>query len=374
MTLLSGRYRLGDVVYGDATIAVHKGFDQLLNRAVTIELVRAGRPDDQTGPALRDKGRRMATRELPHVAALYDQGDEAGQSYLIYEEMVGAPLSVVAPLQPSEIVTLIGAVATTLRIARRDDGHVPRLDPSSVRFGEGRVQIINWGLTPEPTDDLAALTTLLALAATGSERGHSNVAVAPPVMRVVRQALDGQFTSVDHLKQELCLAAARSEEQTMAIPRAGPTLLVTDQRGGPRPSAQANERRRRPILWSLIGLLILLGLAGGSLWLRERLAVGDPQPDTGQIVAEPEVGDEPTPPMDAEEALPRTPYVVSPVGQRRLNVRSDPGEDAPVIGRLTRGTVVDVIGEPVQSGSYNWVRVEAEGISGWCILEGLRPQ
>ena len=68
-SVLAGRYHVGEPVYSDGTVTIYRGYDQLLNRAVGLELLDASlSPDLET--SLQDKARRMALAELPHVAAL----------------------------------------------------------------------------------------------------------------------------------------------------------------------------------------------------------------------------------------------------------------------------------------------------------------
>jgi eukaryotic-like serine/threonine-protein kinase len=116
---LSGRYQLAEAAYGDASVVVHRGYDQLLNRNVAIELPHPGQPNAHIDTMLREKARRMAIGELPFVAALYDQGDEADRPYLILEELVGEPLSDTAPLPPSAVVELFSSLATTVRSSQQ---------------------------------------------------------------------------------------------------------------------------------------------------------------------------------------------------------------------------------------------------------------
>lgn len=81
-----------------------------------------------------------------------------------------------------------------------------------------------------------------------------------------------------------------------------------------------------------------------------------------------------TAPTAAATATQGRPYIVTTANQQRLFVRSSPGRNNPEVGQLNAGTVVRVIGEPVVSDGLTWVRIEAEGLTGWCVLGALRPQ
>src|SRR3712207_6439076 len=147
MIILSGRYLVGELVYGDPAVAVHRGHDQVLDRAVTIELLQPG-AGAEVATALRDKARRMALVELPHVAALYDQGDEEGRPYLVLEELLGEALADVAPLPSAGAASLVSSLATTLAAAHERRAPVPRVDRGSVRVvDDDRIQIIDWGVS-----------------------------------------------------------------------------------------------------------------------------------------------------------------------------------------------------------------------------------
>ena len=378
MNILSGRYRLGDVVYGDAVVAVHRGQDQLLNRTVSIEISRPDHPDETVSAALRDKARRMALAELPHLAALYDQGEDAGQPYLVFEELSGVPLAEAAPLDPSDVATLIASLAATLRAAQKQQIRAPRLDAGSVRFGDGRAQIVDWGVTAPVQSDLAALTPLLALAATGSETGDPNRGAPPPIMRVVQRALAGEYASVDALEQELQQAVSAAEDPTVAVTSARPTVLVSERsarRPPERSAARASSppRQRRPTLMAGAGILLLLGLLAGGLVLRGRSSSADAPvaAPSGAGVAATELAETSAAPSPTEQG---TPYIVATNNGRRLNVREGPGENFRRIGALPNGAEVRMVEGPVDGGRFRWARVEGDGIAGWCVFEALRPR
>lgn len=63
------------------------------------------------------------------------------------------------------------------------------------------------------------------------------------------------------------------------------------------------------------------------------------------------------------------------VSTSRLNVRSGPSADSPVVAQLGRGARLAVTGEPVGKGQEQWVRVSADDgkIQGWANLKFLHP-
>ncbi len=391
MNLLSGRYRVGEAVYSDNVVMVHRGHDQLLNRPVTLELLQPHAQDPAAATTLLEKGRRMALSELPNVVALYDQDDEQGRPYLVWEELQGRPLSEAAPLAAEDVAVVVGAAGATLRAASKAGIAPPRLDAQSVRFDQGRTQIANWGLPsahiPAPADDTAALATVLALAATGSPGGQGGRAAPAPIMRVVERALGGQFASTQALEDELHAATTNAGDPTVVVPRGRPTVILQEPAGNAYTPQQPPMRAAAPAIqpppavqprrtprWLLpvgAGLLLIGLIVGASLLRGERLGEGT----SAAPAATDAVSNAPTEqPAQAEPAEQGEPFVVSAIGNQRLLVRNGPGLNNAVVGRLTNGTVVRVVEGPQPADSYNWVRIEAEGVSGWCIREGLRPQ
>ena len=388
MTLLTGRYREGDVVYDDAMVSVHRGHDQLLNRDVTIELLKPGLPDT-AAEALREKARRMAVTELPNVAALYDQGEEDGRPFLVLEEMLGTRLTAIAPLGPEDLIALISAVSATLQAAERSQAAPPRLDGDSVRFAEGRTQIVDWGLPPAGAaapDAMTALARLLALAATGAPTGKGGRPAPAPIMRVVNRALAGEYTSAVVLEDELRAAVKTAEQPTMELPRAQPTMVMPRE-SPPPPPPTVNRRRQvapplsRPVatvppvvrprrrMWPVgLGLLLLITLLAAAAWLRNAPITFSGVPPTTATSAGSTA-------QAAASAAPQgQPYVVATADGQRLNVRSGPGRNKPIVTAVTNGTVVRVVGGPVTADGFTWVHIQGNGIDGWAVQGALRRQ
>lgn len=63
------------------------------------------------------------------------------------------------------------------------------------------------------------------------------------------------------------------------------------------------------------------------------------------------------------------------VNTSKLNVRSGPGADSPVVAHFGRGARLVVTGEPVNRGQEQWIRVSADDgkIQGWANLKFLSP-
>lgn len=399
MEVLSGRYEVGDVVYRDASVAVYRGHDRVLNRPVTIERLQPQAVSPATIAALQDKARRMALAELPNMAALYDQGEEQGQPYLVTEELQGAPLVDVAPLAPHDVVALVTAVGATVRAAQRTQTPLPPLDGQRIRYGDGRTQIVAWGVQPPvaASADPHLLAPILALAATGTPAGDGAAGVPPALRRIVAQALGGQYASSQALEDDLRAVIVTADDPTVVIPRPRPTIVLGQVPETPparpaspaqatragvfrrpsRPAAvaappapAATSRSRRGLLPLLAGVVILAALLGGGSWIRGRTAT--PNMTAGGVAG--------TAATSTAAGGPTTgtnggkPFVAAPAGTTRLNVRSGPGESYPVVGKLTTGDRVQVVEGPVKAGGRNWAHIQGNGVDGWCVFEALRPQ
>jgi uncharacterized protein YraI len=66
-------------------------------------------------------------------------------------------------------------------------------------------------------------------------------------------------------------------------------------------------------------------------------------------------------------------FIVSTRGSPRLNLRSAPGQTAPVVGKLASGTTVRAVEGPVSADGVSWLRVEGEGLTGWSAQQWLSP-
>lgn len=75
-----------------------------------------------------------------------------------------------------------------------------------------------------------------------------------------------------------------------------------------------------------------------------------------------------------EPPVPLKTYVVVTTNSLNLHVRSAPGEDQPILGKLPYGAVVLSDNQPVHVGNYNWIYVKSETLTGWCVIEALEQR
>ncbi|HEY0737789.1 MAG TPA: FHA domain-containing protein [Herpetosiphonaceae bacterium] len=137
----------------------------------------------------------------------------------------------------------------------------------------------------------------------------------------------------------------------------------------------AEEGLLRRMLRVVMFLLLFFVLTGGSIvWVRSWMSSSTSLASSAAPIRETSVST-PTlvPQSTATPTLTSNIYVVDTTFELNLHIRSAPGLDQPILGKVAYGTVVRVWSEPVRVGPYHWVRVDAPTLSGWCIFDGLRP-
>lgn len=139
----------------------------------------------------------------------------------------------------------------------------------------------------------------------------------------------------------------------------------------------AQEGLLRRVLRVAMFLLLFLLLTGGSImwvrsWMNSSTSLANSTAPVREAAAPTSIPASPT--VIPTPTLVSNIYVVDTTYELNLHVRSAPGLDQPILGKLAYGTVVRVWSEPVRVGPYHWVRVDAPNLSGWCIFDGLRPQ
>lgn len=138
----------------------------------------------------------------------------------------------------------------------------------------------------------------------------------------------------------------------------------------------AGESLLRRVLRVATFLLLFFVIFGGSgVWAYSWWAGSTSRAQSTLSASQPAVpSPAPTATIAPTPTLVSNIYVVETTFELNLHVRSAPGLDQPILGKLAYGTVVRVWSEPVRVGPYHWVRVDAPNLSGWCIFDGLRPQ
>ncbi|WP_026371028.1 SH3 domain-containing protein [Kallotenue papyrolyticum] len=364
MSATIDRYQLGELLYADQDIVAYRAHDALLKRNVTLELLRSERSADAAaGGQLLEKARQSALIDLPHVAALYDQGTHEGRPYLVLEGASGPSLRECAPLPPERAIDMAAALAATIETAQRNGQRLPALTAETIRLDdEGNLQILNLGLRP-PLDANAALSVLADLLALAL--GDAPLRHAPALDALLERLRSGALTSVARLRAELGELRQRAAVPTTVVTGAAPTVPLDAEPTVvvARPASGKLAPRRRMLLAGLL-LIGAVGL-GTALWQRQ---AGTPPGDQATPAL--------TPTGAAAGASPGAAaglrLVVATATGQALVVRSGPGTHFPRITSLPNGTAVEVLEGPQPGGRYTWVRIRANGIEGWCVREALR--
>jgi len=86
-----------------------------------------------------------------------------------------------------------------------------------------------------------------------------------------------------------------------------------------------------------------------------------------------------TPSSAPSEIRPSTPAavacaVIGATGGTRVNVRTDPSLQAPVITTLAVGTPVEALGEPVPAEGRSWQKIRSGDREGWVVAVVVQPR
>lgn len=366
------RYELASLLYADADVVAYHGHDPLLKRAVTVALLRPERAADPAAVAqLLEKARRAALINLPHVAALYDQGSLDGRPYLVLEAVAGAALRDAAPLTPDLAARVVDSLAETIETAQRDGQPIPILSAETVRVGaDGETQILDLSLQPPQalTHALASLGALLQLALGGVTQGQR----VAPLHDLAARAQRGQIDSVARFRAELRELRQRADTPTTVLRGVPPTMPIHDEPPPRREAAPVVAISRRSIWPWLIGGVLLLSLIVGGMALWQDRPTMESRGSTPTSVTAPRA---PAPDGAPADQAPSGPtLVVATNNGQSLVVRSGPGRSFPRITSLRPGTTVVVLEGPQAADGFNWVRIRAGDVEGWCVREALREQ
>jgi len=150
--LLDGRYRIESRIARGGMATVYTGVDTRLDRRVAIKVMHLDLGDDDDFAARFVREARAAARlNSPHVVAVFDQGSDAGTTFLVMEYVAGNTLRDLireeAPLPPHRALALLEQVLVALSAAH-EAGLVHRdVKPENVLLTpDGRVKVADFGL------------------------------------------------------------------------------------------------------------------------------------------------------------------------------------------------------------------------------------
>ncbi|WP_409485581.1 PASTA domain-containing protein [Arsenicicoccus dermatophilus] len=163
--VLDGRYRLVRHVADGGMATVWEALDERLERSVAVKLLRPGLADDRTfAERFRREARAAARLNDPRVVAVYDQGVDGADMFLVMELVRGRTLREVihaeAPLGPRAALDLLIPVAEALGLAHAA-GVVHRdVKPENVIIREdGQVKVADFGLARAVTSETATVAS-----------------------------------------------------------------------------------------------------------------------------------------------------------------------------------------------------------------------
>lgn len=170
--VLAGRYRLEEALYADAASghALWRGTDNLLNRAVSIELRVPGGPAAEQMIAEAVAAGRIVH---PSVIGVYDAVDEGPRAYVVREWVHGQTLYDTlanGPLHPARAASLVRNTADALAGIHATGHAHGNLTPSTVLIGnddEVTLVDLHLGGPGQQPADIRALGGLLYAGLTG---------------------------------------------------------------------------------------------------------------------------------------------------------------------------------------------------------------
>jgi len=153
VTLLGGRYELGDVLGRGGMAEVRRGTDTRLGRDIAVKVLRADRARDPAFQArFRREAQSAASLDAPNVVAVYDTGeDEHGVPYIVMEHVEGRTLRDVlgteGRLLPQRALEVAVDICSALEMAHRA-GIVHRdIKPANVMLtSQGEVKVMDFGI------------------------------------------------------------------------------------------------------------------------------------------------------------------------------------------------------------------------------------
>jgi len=173
MTVLEGRYELGQRIGGGGMAEVVEAHDRKLDRRVAVKLLRNGSVDPRARERFVREAQHAARFSHPNVVSVYDVGDADGQPFLVMELVEGKSLAEILAARRTLPVDEAFAITDSLLaalIAAHEQGLVHRdVKPGNVLVTrDGRVKLADFGIAK------AAEAMTAGLTATGQVMGTPN--------------------------------------------------------------------------------------------------------------------------------------------------------------------------------------------------------
>lgn len=150
--VLDGRYRVEARIASGGMSTVYRGTDLRLDRPVALKVMDSRYADDpQFLARFAREARAVARLKDPGLVAIYDQGDDPAQPYLVMELVEGGTLRELlaerGPMPPHAMAAVLRPVLSGLGAAHRA-GLVHRdIKPENVLISDdGEVKLVDFGL------------------------------------------------------------------------------------------------------------------------------------------------------------------------------------------------------------------------------------
>lgn len=181
ISLLAGRYEVGELVGRGGMADVHKGRDARLGRTVAIKLLKPSLATDPTFRArFRKEAQAAARMAHPTIVRVFDAGEdtieedgaERQQPFIIMEFIEGTVLRDLleeGPLEPDEAARIAGSVLTALEYSHRA-GVVHRdIKPGNIMLARnGQVKVMDFGIARAVSDTASTVAQTTAVLGTAN--------------------------------------------------------------------------------------------------------------------------------------------------------------------------------------------------------------
>ncbi|MCL6612350.1 MAG: Stk1 family PASTA domain-containing Ser/Thr kinase [Peptococcaceae bacterium] len=322
--LLGNRYQILEQLGGGGMAIVYKGRDNILNRLVTIKLLRSEYTSDEDFVRrFRREAQSVASLSHPNIVSIYDVGRENDMHYLVMEYVEGEDLRSIikreGPLDPERAVRIARQVCDALDHAHENNIVHRDVKPHNILITRtGRAKLTDFGiareasaatvtttdtiigsvhyLSPEqargelagPKSDIYSLGVVLYEMLAGSVpfTGDSPISIAikhiqnspeplarrrpgiPPelelvVMRALQKDPDGRFDSAREMSYQLEEAMAGDDDDTTRI-----IAVNMEERQALKAAEQYTRigrrpsRRLSPAGWAVIAVVLALVMGG----------------------------------------------------------------------------------------------------------------
>jgi eukaryotic-like serine/threonine-protein kinase len=150
--VLTGRYRLGRRLATGGMGAVFEGIDERLNRTVAVKLLKDEFVNDpRFVERFRREARAVASLSHPHIASVYDYGEDTGKHFIVMELVSGSDLAQILRTEgalPVERAVRIGVQLCRALASAHAAGVIHRdIKPANIIVGDDdRVRVTDFGI------------------------------------------------------------------------------------------------------------------------------------------------------------------------------------------------------------------------------------